>query len=43
VRDAFAPLVRDFTYREYPVPHAIAPAELGDVAAWLTSHLDRAP
>jgi len=42
VRDAFEPLVRDFTYREYPVPHAIAPAELGDVAAWLTSHLDRA-
>ena len=42
VRDAFQPLVRDFTYREYPVPHAIAPAELRDVAAWLTSHLDRA-
>jgi phospholipase/carboxylesterase len=41
VRDAFQPLVRDFTYREYPVPHGIGPAELGDVAAWLTAHLDR--
>jgi phospholipase/carboxylesterase len=43
VRDAFQPLVRDFTYREYPVPHAIGPTELADVAAWLTAHLDGAP
>jgi phospholipase/carboxylesterase len=41
IREAFQPLVRDFTYREYPVPHAIAPDELRDVAAWLTAHLNR--
>jgi phospholipase/carboxylesterase len=40
VRDAFAPLVRDFTYREYPVAHGIAPGELADVAAWLAARLD---
>jgi phospholipase/carboxylesterase len=41
VRDTFAPLVRDFTYREYPVAHGIAPGELADVAAWLAALLDR--
>jgi phospholipase/carboxylesterase len=40
VRDAFQPLVRDFTYREYPIPHGIAPAELREVSAWLTARLD---
>lgn len=41
VRDYFQPLVRDFTYHEYPVAHGIAPAELHDVAAWLTQRLSR--
>ncbi len=40
IRDAFQPLVRDFTYREYAVGHGIAPSELADVAAWLTARLD---
>ena len=38
--DVFQPLVRDLTYREYPVAHGIAPDELRDVAAWLTARLD---
>ena len=41
IRDLLQPMVRDFTYREYAMPHTIAPVELRDVAAWLTSHLDR--
>ena len=41
IRDLLQPMVRDFTYREYAMPHTIAPDELRDVAAWLTSHLDR--
>jgi phospholipase/carboxylesterase len=41
VRDHFQPMVRDFTYREYEMPHTIAPDEVRDVAAWLTAHLDR--
>jgi phospholipase/carboxylesterase len=41
IRAAFEPLMRDFTYREYPVAHGIAPQELTDVAKWLTMHLDR--
>jgi phospholipase/carboxylesterase len=41
IRDAFQPIVRDFTYREYAVAHGIAPSELADVAAWLTARLDR--
>ena len=41
IRDIFEPLIRDFTYREYPIPHAIGPGEIGDVAAWLRERLDR--
>jgi phospholipase/carboxylesterase len=40
IRDAFHPQVRDFTYNEYPIPHAIGPTEIQDVAAWLADHLD---
>lgn len=39
IRDLFKPLVRDFAYHEYPVGHAIAPAEIDDVAAWLAERL----
>jgi phospholipase/carboxylesterase len=39
VRDVLAPRVRDFTYREYPIGHGIAPAEERDVAAWLAERL----
>ena len=41
IRDQLQPIVRDFTYREYPIPHTIAPDELRDVATWLTARLDR--
>jgi phospholipase/carboxylesterase len=41
VRDAFRPLVKDFTYREYPVAHGISVEEIHDVGAWLTERLDR--
>ncbi len=41
IRDAFAPVVPDFTYRDYPLGHAIGPTELRDVAARLTTRLDR--
>jgi phospholipase/carboxylesterase len=30
------------TYREYPIPHYIAPNELSDVSAWLTEELGSA-
>ena len=40
-RDFFQPLVRDVTYREYPVAHGIAPDELHDVATWLAARLDQ--
>ena len=40
IRDLFDPVVRDFTYHEYPIPHAIAPTEVHDIATWLTDHLD---
>jgi phospholipase/carboxylesterase len=39
VRAFFEPRVRDFTYREYPIAHAIGPAEIRDVAAWLAARL----
>jgi phospholipase/carboxylesterase len=42
-RQAFETLSRDFTYREYPVGHAIAPDELALVGTWLTTRLDAAP
>ena len=41
IRDRLQPLLRDFTYREYPTGHTIAPDEIRDVAAWLTTRLDR--
>jgi phospholipase/carboxylesterase len=40
-RAALEPLALDFTYREYPVGHGIAAEEVRDVAAWLSSRLDR--
>jgi phospholipase/carboxylesterase len=40
IRDLFQPLVRDFAYHEYPISHAISPAEIRDVAAWLTGRLN---
>ncbi len=39
VRDAFQPLSRDFTYREYPIGHAIGGDELRLVAEWLAARL----
>jgi phospholipase/carboxylesterase len=41
IRDVFQPIVRDFTYREYPIPHAISPEEIRTVGAWLTERLGR--
>ena len=41
IRDVFQPLIRDFTYREYPISHAIGSDEIDDVAAWLRERLDR--
>jgi phospholipase/carboxylesterase len=38
-RDALQSLSRDFTYREFPVGHAISDAELDLVAGWLRKHL----
>ena len=38
-RDAFQDLSRDFTYREFPIGHGIAPDELELVASWLAKHL----
>jgi len=40
IRDLFQPLVRDFAYHEYPISHAISPAEIRDVAAWLSGRLN---
>jgi phospholipase/carboxylesterase len=40
IREALAPRVRDFTYREYAVAHGIGADEVADVATWLTAHLD---
>ncbi len=40
-RDALAPRVRDFTYREFPVAHGISDEELRLVAEWLTARLTR--
>jgi phospholipase/carboxylesterase len=40
IRDLFQPLVRDFAYHEYPISHATSPAEIRDVAAWLTGRLN---
>lgn len=35
VRDFFSRVGADLTYREYPIPHAVGPQELRDVADWL--------
>jgi phospholipase/carboxylesterase len=40
-RDAFASLSTDFTYREYPVGHGVAPAEVALVGQWLATRLAR--
>lgn len=39
IRDALSAKVADLTYREYPVGHGIAPAEMADIAVWLAAHL----
>jgi len=41
IRDAFQPMTRDFTYHEYPIPHAISADEIRTIGAWLTQRLDR--
>jgi phospholipase/carboxylesterase len=38
-RDAFSTLSRDFTYREFPIGHAISEEEMRLVAAWLSQRL----
>lgn len=40
IRDRFAGLNRDFTYREFPVGHAIAEEEVVAVRDWLAERLD---
>jgi len=40
IRDAFADLSTDLTFREYPVAHGVDEDELRDVSTWLTAHLD---
>ena len=39
-RDRLAPLGLDLLYKEYDMPHAIAPPCLEDLAAWLRARLD---
>jgi len=39
-RAAMEGVIRDLTYHEYPVAHGVSDAEVRDVAAWLTAHLD---
>jgi phospholipase/carboxylesterase len=39
IRDEFQSLSTDFTYREFPIGHGIAPDELDLVGGWLTKHL----
>jgi phospholipase/carboxylesterase len=33
----------DVLYREYPLPHAVAPGFMAELAGWLESHLSRLP
>jgi len=40
LRELFAPVLRDFAYREFPVAHGIVPEEMAWVATWLAAHLD---
>lgn len=40
IRDAYAPVSRDFTYREFPVGHGIAAEEVSLIGRWLTDRLD---
>jgi phospholipase/carboxylesterase len=42
IRDAFADLATDLTYREYPIAHGVNEDEMRDVAAWLAERLDGA-
>ena len=39
-RDLLAPLGLDLQYKEYDMPHAIAPPCLEDLDAWLRARLD---
>ena len=39
-RPLFEPVVENFTYREYPIGHTVAPEETRDVAQWLTARID---
>jgi len=41
IRDAFKASTPDFTYHEYPIPHAISGEEIRTIDAWLTQRLDR--
>ena len=43
IRDHLQPTVEDFTYREYPIGHTIAPDEKRDIAAWLKARIDDRP
>jgi phospholipase/carboxylesterase len=43
IRDFFTPRLRNVTYREYPIAHAIGPDELRDVSAWLRQRLESQP
>ena len=43
MRELFASLSRDFTYREFPVAHGIAGDEVTLVREWLTARLDARP
>ncbi len=39
IREAFAGRITDFTYREFPIGHEIAPAEIEWVSRWITERL----
>ena len=39
IRAILAGPQHDFTYREYPVAHGIAPDELAEIARWLAARL----
>ncbi|MFS8880199.1 alpha/beta hydrolase [Synechococcus sp. H55.11] len=41
IRDYFAPLPLNFTYREYEMGHEVAPESLRDIQTWLQNRLDR--
>lgn len=41
IRDYFAPLPLNFTYREYEMGHEVSPESLRDIQVWLQNLLDR--